>query len=89
MNKQTCELTKKFSQISQLEDPNKNTVTCDYYDLNDFNKVIVTKQDLAVLHLNISTSICISESRIIKSNLPTSNIHILGYNIEQKPQNFL
>ena len=108
MNKQTCELTKKFSQISQLEDPNKNTVTCDYYNLNDFNKVIVTKQDLAVLHLNISSlsahinelkpllsslnlnfTIRISESRIIKSNVPTSNIHILGYNIEQKPQNFL
>ena len=42
---------KKFSQISQLNDPNKNTVSCDYYDLNGFNKVIVTKQDLAVLHL--------------------------------------
>ena len=98
----------KFPQISQLEDPNKNTVTCDYYNLNDFNKVIVIKQDLAVLHLNISSlsahinelkpllsslnlnfTIRISESRIIKSNVPTSNIHILGYNIEQKPQNFL
>ena len=48
---------KKFSQISQLNDPNKYTVNCDYYDLNDFNKAIVTKQDLAVLHLNISSLI--------------------------------
>ena len=105
LNKQTCELMKKFSQISQLNDPNKNTVSCDYYDLNDFNKVIVTKQDLAVLHLNISSLsshinelklllssfnlnfdiICITESRITKSNLPTSNIHIPYYNIEQTP----
>ena len=45
---------KKFSQISQLNDSNENTVSCDYYDLNDFNKVIVTKEDLVVLNLNIS-----------------------------------
>ena len=24
---------KKFSQISQLNDPNKNTLSCDYYGL--------------------------------------------------------
>ena len=96
---------KKFSQISQLNDSNENTVRCDYYDLNGFDKVIVTKQDLAVLHLNNSSLsshinelkpllssanlnfdiICITESRITKSNLPTSNIHIPGYNIEQTP----
>ena len=29
--------------------------------------------------------ICITESRITKSNLPTSNIRIPGYNIEQTP----
>ena len=94
---------KKFSQISQLNDPNENTVSCDYYDLNDFNKVIVTQKVLAVLHLNISSLsinklklllsslnlnfdiICTSESRITKSNLSTSNIHIPDYNIEQTP----
>ena len=103
LNKQTGKLIKKFSQISQLYASNENTVSCDYYDLNDFNKVIVTKQDLAVLHLNISSLsshinelklllfnfnlnfdiICITESRITKSNPPTGNIHIPGYYIEQ------
>ena len=98
LNKQTRELMKKFSQISQLNDPNENTVSCDYYDLNNFNKVIAIKQDLAVLHLNISSLsshinelklllsrlnvnfdiICISESRITKSNLPTNNRYIPG-----------
>ena len=96
---------KKISQIIQLNDPNENTVSCDYYYLIDFNKVIVTKQDLAVLHLNISLLsshinklklllssfnltfdiICITESRITKSNLLTSNIYIPGYNNEQNP----
>ena len=105
LNKQTRKLIKKFSQISQLNASNENTVSCNYYDLNDFNNVIVTKHDLAVLHLNISSFsshinelklplfnfnlnfniICITESRITskKSNLPTGNIHIPGYNIEQ------
>ena len=103
LNKQTLELMKKFSKISQLNDPNENTVSYDYYDLNDLNKVIVTKQDLAVLHLNISSLsshinelklllcsfnlnfdiICITESRMTKANLPTSNKHIPGYNTEE------
>ena len=98
LNKQPCKLMRKFSQINQLNHPNENTVSCDYYDLNDFNKSIVTKQGLAVLYLNISSLsshinelklllsrlnvnfdiICISESRITKSNLPTSNRYIPG-----------
>ena len=43
LNKETPELMKKFYQIILLNDANQNTVSCDYYDLNDFNKVIVTK----------------------------------------------
>ena len=106
LNKQARELMKEFSQISQLNDPNENTASCDCYDLNDFNKVIaVLHLNMAVLHLNISSLgshinelklllsslnlnfdiICMSESRITKSNLPSSNIHIPGYNIEQTP----
>ena len=68
LNKQTCELIKKFSQISQLNDSNENTVSCDCYDLNDFNKIIVTKQDLVVLHLNISSlSSHINELKLLHS----------------------
>ena len=39
---------------------------------------------LSSLNLNFDIT-CILESRITKSNLPTSNIHIPGYNIEQIP----
>ena len=68
LNKQTRELMKKLSQISQLNDPNENNVSCDYYDLNDFNKVTVTKQDLVVLHLNISLLIShINELKLLFS----------------------
>ena len=105
LNEQARELMKKFSQISQVNDPNENTASCVYCDLNDFNKVIAVYLNMAVLHLNISSLsshinelkllfsslnlnfdiICMSESRITMSNLPSSNIHIPGYNIEQTP----
>lgn len=49
LNKQTRQLMKKFSKIIQLNKNKENTASCDYYDLNDSNKVIVTKQDFAVL----------------------------------------
>ena len=39
---------------------------------------------LSSVNLNFDI-ICITESRITKSNLPTSNMHISGYNIEQRP----
>ena len=39
---------------------------------------------LSSFNLNFDI-ICITESRITKSNLPTSTIHIPGYNIEQTP----
>ena len=42
--------------------------------------------ELKLLHSSLNFDIiCITESRITKSNLPTSNIHIPGYNIEQTP----
>ena len=75
LNKQTNKIIKKrFSQISRLNDTNENTVRCDYYDLNDFNKVIVIKQDLAVLHLNISS--LSSHHNELKLLLPSRNLNV-------------
>ena len=69
---------KKFSQISQLNDSNDNTVSWDYYDLIDFSKVIVTKQDLAVLCLNIFSLIShINELKLLLSSLKL-NLDILS-----------
>ena len=63
---------KKSSQISQLNDLNENTVSCDIYDLNDFDKVIVTKQDWSVLHLNTSLlSSHINELKLLLSRFNT------------------
>ena len=48
LNKQTRQLIKKFPKIIQLNE-NKENTSRDYYDLNDSNKVIVTKQDFSVV----------------------------------------
>ena len=66
-------------QISQIVDGSEWNTSCDYYDLEDFNKIPIGKQDLALqnissLHiddlktflnfLNINVNIiCVSESR--------------------------
>ena len=47
-------------------------------DINEL-KLLLTS-----FNLNFNV-ICITESRITKSNLPTSNKHIPGYNIEKTP----
>ena len=52
LNNKTSELLEKLSQISKLDGPNENTVSCDYYNLMISRKL--KKQDLAVLHLSIS-----------------------------------
>ena len=44
----------------------------------------VNKLKILLSSLNLNSDIiCISESRITKSNLQTSNVHIPGYNTEQ------
>ena len=46
----------------------------------------INELKLLLSSLNLEFDIiCITESRITKSNLPTSNIHIPGYNTEQTP----
>ena len=62
LNNKTSELLEKLSQISKLDGPNANTVSCDYYNLMISRKL--KKQDLAVLHLSISLhSVPISMNR--------------------------
>ena len=54
MNKKTKEFLKKFRQMSQIFEQSENPLSCDYYDISDFKKLKINKQDLPFLHLNIS-----------------------------------
>ena len=56
MNKKTTEFLKKFREISQTIEQSENPLGCDYYDISDFKKLKINKQqDLSILHLNISS----------------------------------
>ena len=87
-----------FKQINQLFDQLKNSISCDYYDIDDFNKIVINQSDLTVIQLKISSPalhidklktkfdiICISESRITKNKSLTTNINIPGCNFEHTP----
>ena len=55
MNKKTKELLKKFREMSQILEQSENPLSCDYYDISDFKKLNINKQqDLSTLNLNIS-----------------------------------
>ena len=43
----------KFQQLNNLFDQSENTISCDYYDLKDFQKIKIKQQDFSLLHLNI------------------------------------
>ena len=45
----------RFKQVNQLFDRSENSISCDYYDVDDFNKIVINQSDLTVIHLNISS----------------------------------
>ena len=56
MNKKIKEFLKKFREMSQIFEQSENPLSCDYYDISDFKKLKINKQqDLSILHLNISS----------------------------------
>ena len=56
MNKKTKEFLKKFREMSQIFEQSENPFSCFYYDISDFKKLKINKQqDLSILHLNISS----------------------------------
>ena len=57
-NNKSKGLMHKFQQLNNLFDQSENTISCDYYDLKDFQKIKIKQQDFSVLHLNISSLSC-------------------------------
>ena len=56
MNKKTKDFLKDFPGMSQIFKQSENPLSCDYYDISDFKKLKMNKQqDLFILHLNISS----------------------------------
>ena len=44
-----------FKQVNQLFGQSENSISYDYYDVNDHNKIVINQSDLTVIHLNISS----------------------------------
>ena len=55
INKKAKEFLKTFREMSQIFEQSENPLSCDYYDISDFKKRKINKQDLLILHLNISS----------------------------------
>ena len=54
-NKKSKGLTHKFQQLNNLFNQSENTISCDYFDLNYFQKIKIKQQDFSLLHMNISS----------------------------------
>ena len=44
-----------FKQVNQLFDLSENPISCNYYDVHDFSKIMINQSDLNVIQLNISS----------------------------------
>ena len=56
--KKTKELINKFQILNNFFDQSENTISCDYCDLKDFQRIGIIQQDFSLLHLNISWLSC-------------------------------
>ena len=54
-SKEIKKMMSRFKQVNQLSDQSENSISCDYYDVDDFNKIVISQSDLTVISLNISS----------------------------------
>ena len=40
---------------NQLFDQSENSISCDYYDIDNLNKAVINQSDPTIIHLNISS----------------------------------
>ena len=45
----------RFKQVNQHFVQSQNSISCNYYDVDDLNKIVINQSDLTVIHLNISS----------------------------------
>ena len=45
----------RFKQVNQFFHQSENSISCDYYDVDDINKIMINQSDLTVIQLNMSS----------------------------------
>ena len=62
----------RFKQVNQHFDLSEDSISCDYYDVDDLNKIVIRQGDLTVMHLNISSlALLIDKLKLVFSLIKT------------------
>ena len=62
----------RFKQVNQLFDQSENSISCDYYDVDDLNKIVINQSDVTVIHLIIlSLALHIDKLKLFLSLIKT------------------
>lgn len=82
-------MIKRFSQINQIFDDYEDVISCDYYSIDEINKLNTDKHELYKLHLYIySLSLHTGDLKSILSLL-TAKVGILCISVSRISQNNL
>ena len=54
-SKEIKNMMPRFKRVNQLFDQWENSISCDYYDVDDQKKILINQSDLTVMYLNISS----------------------------------
>ena len=61
-----------FKQVNQLFDQSENSISCDYYDVDELNKIVISQSDLTAIHLNVlSLALHIDKLKLFLSLIET------------------
>ena len=72
------EMMKCFCQINQVFDDNENAISCDYYNIDELNKLNINRHhDLFILHFNISSFSSYNDDLKIFLSLLTAKVDML------------
>ena len=70
-SKKILKIMSRFMQVNQLFDQSENSISCDYYNVDNLNKIVINQSDLAVMHVNISSlALHILTSLVITLSIP-------------------
>ena len=78
MNKKTKEFPKMFRKMSRIFEQSEDPLSCDYYDIPDYKKQKIKKQqDLSIFHLDISSILKIIDDLRTFHNLVNHKFDII------------
>ena len=88
MSKKPRGMMKRFCKINQVFDDNENATSCNYYNIDELNKLNINRHhSLFILHLNISSLFSHIDDLKIFLSLLTAKVDILCLSESRLSQN--